>query len=115
MRLLLVVDSTTDVFIFNYVKWLKFVRPEIDIDVFGWDADNSQHCDASEYAHLTNANVNKWFLKIKYFSFFIRPFYLKNQFERFLNSCEEYDIIHCHHVVPACVLTSTYKKHYCTF
>ena len=115
MKLLLVVGSAKDVFIYNMAKWLK-ASMDVDIDVFEFYSSTQQN-DYRYYKSVSSAR-NVWFTKIKGFRVLTTPFYYAKELDSFLIG-KHYDIIHCHWIVPPVVLSRSLKQHcnklYATF
>lgn len=117
MKLLLVVGTANDVFIYNYSKWLK-TSMNITIDIFEFFPQYSQGFNENFFDNIYSVNINTWFKNIRGLRHFISPFYESKQLECFLND-KYYDIIHCHWLTPAVLLTNNIKLHcnklYATF
>lgn len=107
MRLLLVVGSANDIFIFNYAKWLK-ESMSVKIDVFEFFHNNQQELDLSNYDNIASASGFQLPLPRA------RGLFDAQARARRLNDYikdKEYDIIHIHWVVAPVVLQRHLQQH----
>lgn len=105
MKLLLIVGSPHDIFIYNYAKWLKNTM-DVTIDVFAFYPSSHQGYGYDYYENVTSAkscNIPK--VKV-----FIDPYIMSHQLRRFIKN-RQYDIIHCHWIVSPLVLVKNLKRH----
>lgn len=109
MKILLVVEASNDVFIYNYAKWLK-KSLDCVIDVFEFIDNNTQGFSKEYYDHVFSANCNRWFKDIIGVRSVLGAHYKSHDLSLFLSD-KKYDIIHCHWLMPATVLTNNYREH----
>lgn len=111
MKILIVTHTSNDIFIYNFLKWLTWSRPDWDVEVFEFYSNVKQSYDVKQFAAVTTVplSTNKLlrFQLPKFFS----PFYIYYHLKRFLNN-KYYDIIQCHWII-APVVISSFMKHYC--
>lgn len=105
MKLLLIVGSANDIFIYNYAKWLK-VAMDVTIDVFEFYPSSHQGYGYDYYENVTSAKS----CKIPKVKVFIDPYIMSHQLRRFIKN-KQYDIIHCHWIVSPLVLVKKLKRH----
>lgn len=108
MKLLLVVGTAKDVFIYNMAKWLKSSM-NVSIDVFEFYPSNRQNYDYRYYDSVTTVG-KPWYTKIKGLRNIITPFYNAKCLDNFIKE-KYYDIIQCHWIVPSVVLSKNLKPH----
>ena len=106
MRVLLIVGSANDIFIYNYAKWLKS-SIDINIDVFEFYPSAAQGFNSEYFNNVTSPKESYSFYGARYIS----PFFLAKNLKRFIKG-KQYDIIHCHRIVPPVVLVNNLKS-YC--
>lgn len=115
MKLLLVVGSAKDVFIYNMAKWLK-ASMDVSIDVFEFYSSTQQY-NSMYYESVTSVR-KAWFTKFKGLRTLTAPLYYAKELDFFLRD-KHYDIIQCHWIVPPVVLSKGLKQHcdklYATF
>jgi len=111
MKILIVTHTSNDIFIFNFIKWMKTYQPSWDVDVFEFYSNNKQTFDSSQYADVTAVplSTNKLlrFQLPKLFS----PFYVRHYLKKYLKG-KHYDIIQCHWIIAPIVISS-FMKDYC--
>lgn len=105
MKLLLIVGSANDIFIYNYAKWIK-KSLDCQIDVFEFYPSTQQGYGNEYYDHLGNAYSCGIPLVRKY----LDPYINANSLFTFLKG-KKYDIIHCHWIVSPLVLVKNLKEH----
>lgn len=98
MKLLLIVGSADDIFIFNYAKWLKSSM-DVKIDVFEFFPAYQQGYDNSLYNEVGTAKG----CGISKLHVFVDPHLKSYALKCFLKG-KYYDIIHCHWIVSPIVL-----------
>lgn len=109
MKLLLIVGTANDIFIYNMVKWLK-KSMNVTIDIFEFYPSEQQNVNKGIYNHVESVNSNIWINKIRGIRSFIYPYYASYKLQQYLKN-NKYDIIHCHWIVPPLVLTRKIKQH----
>ena len=105
MKLLLIVGSANDIFIYNYAKWLK-ASMDVSIDVFELSPSDQQRYSNEFYDNVISAKG----CGIPKIRVFIDAFLKSWQLTRFIRG-KEYDIIHCHWITPPIVITKELKEH----
>ena len=112
-KLLMVVGSANDIFVYNMAKWLK-KSMDIQIDIYEFYPDNNQ-CFGYEYYDSVESAPN---CNIKYLRIFINPILKGRALDNFLKD-KHYDAIHLHWMTSSTVMAKTYKQHcqklYATF
>lgn len=108
LRLLLIVGCANDIFIYNFAKWLK-AKMDISIDVFEFYPSDKQKYDDEYYDNLITVNQTSYIRKNKYLNILFYPFYGARELDIFLKN-NQYDIIHCHLLVPPLVLSKELLK-----
>lgn len=109
MKILLIVGTANDVFIYNFAKWLKLKMKGIFIDVFEFFPDKSQVYDNEYYDNLITVNQSSCVRKNKYLNKLFYSFYAARELDVFLKN-NNYDIVHCHWIVPPVVLSKALLK-----
>ena len=109
LRLLLVVGTANDIFIYNMAKWLKATM-DVELDVFEFWPAKQQAYDSTCYDRLYSASKEGWAYRRPQASF-TAAYATARQLRRFLKGrC--YDIIHCHWLsAPAVLAADTIKRH----
>lgn len=104
MNLLLVVSNANDIFIYNMAKWLK-ISMDVTISVFEFHHSYEQDCDYQYYDSVTTAKP------IHLLGKDINPsFQQAYQLDKYLEK-RHFDIIHCHLIVAADLLSHKLKSH----
>lgn len=106
MNLLLIVGSANDIFIYNYAKWLK-ASMDVTIDVFEFYPSNKQGYGHEFYDSVCSAKS----CGIPKLRRLIDVYIKSKNLAGFLKG-RDYDIIHCHWIVPPVVLVKDLKL-YC--
>lgn len=106
MKLLLIVGTANDIFIYNYAKWLK-KSMDVTIDVFEFYPSKQQGFGNEFYENLGSARS----CNIPFVRNYIDPYIKAKNLSSFLNG-KRYDIIHCHWIVRPLVMVK-YLKSYC--
>ena len=102
MKLLLIVGSADDTFIYNYAKWLK-ASLDVDIDVFEFYPSKQQGYGREYYNNVYSGKG----IGIPYVSNLVDSFILSHQLSRILSKDNKfYDIIHCHWVMAPVVMVN---------
>ncbi len=109
LKLLLIVGTANDIFIYNIAKWLK-ASMNVEIDVFEFYPSNKQAFDNRYYDNLTSVHNDSFINKVKGLRSIINPYIESAQLKNYLVD-KNYDIIQCHWIVPPLVLTKSLKKH----
>lgn len=112
MKVLLLVTTANDIFIYNMVKWLKKSIDNIIIDVFEFYPSLKQGYDFALYDHVITGDMNVWYCKIKGLRGIFYPFKISKMLKSHLKN-NYYDIIHCHYMAPHWILGGNLKK-YCS-
>ena len=110
LRLLLVVGSANDIFIYNMAKWLKATM-DVELDVFEFWPATQQAYDNTFYDHLYSASKEGWAYRRPQASF-TAAYATARQMKRFLKG-RQYDIIHCHWLSAPAVLSASLLKQHC--
>lgn len=105
MKLLLIVGSANDIFIYNYAKWLK-KSMDVTIDVFEFYPSTQQGYGNEYYDSLTTAKS----CGIPGVRGYVDPFVKGRNLTSYLKD-KRYDIIHCHWVIAPLVLSEGLKSH----
>lgn len=108
MKLLLIVGSANDIFIYNYAKWLK-KSMDVTIDVFEFYPSNQQGYGNEYYDNVTSAKGYQ--LPLPKGSGLVDAFVRAHCLKKFLKG-KQYDIIHAHWIVAPLVLVRKLKV-YC--
>lgn len=108
-KILLVVEAAKDVFIYNMAKWLKASMPSVVIDVFEFCPNDQQQYDYRYYDYVASVQKN-WCTNVKYVRNFLSAFHEAKELDRFLED-KHYDIIQCHWIRPAVVLSKEIRNH----
>lgn len=107
MKLLLIVGSANDIFIYNYAKWLK-KSMDVTIDVFEFYPSKQQGYDYKFYECVGSAGS----IGVPKIKSYVDPYYKAWMLKSFLEG-KYYDIIHCHWIVSPLVLVKNLKM-YCS-
>jgi len=107
MKLLLIVGSANDIFIYNYAKWLK-KSMDVTIDVFEFYASNQQGYGNENYDNVTSAKGYQ--LPLPKGRGLVDAFVRAHCLKKFLKG-EQYDIIHVQWVVAPIVLVRDLRSH----
>lgn len=107
MKLLLIVGSANDIFIYNYAKWLK-LSMDVSIDVFEFYPSTQQGYGNEYYDNVFSASG--YLLPIKRGKGVIDSIVRSYNLSSFLKR-RYYDIIHIHWVVAPVVMQGSFKKH----
>lgn len=119
MRILLVVTSANDVFIYNFAKWLK-ESLDCTLDAFELYPSTSANQENSQglFNTIESADWKSWWGKNKVTRFFFSPFMLARRLNNFVND-KQYDVIQVHgmwfYVPFANELINHTKKLYISF
>lgn len=105
MKLLLIVGTANDIFIYNYAKWLK-KSMDVTIDVFEFYPSTQQGYNNKYYDSVTTARG----CGIPWMSRHIDCFIQGRKLSSFLRG-KQYDIIHCHWIIAPLVLANGFKNH----
>lgn len=105
MKLLLVVGTANDIFIYNYAKWLK-ASINVSIDVFEFYPSKKQGYGNEFYDRVFSAKG----CKIPKIRGLVDPYIKAYQLNSFIKY-NQYDIIHCHWVVSPLVISRGLKSH----
>ena len=109
LNILLLVGTANDIFIYNMSKWLK-KSMNINIDVFEFEPSSNQGYDNRHFDNLTSVIYKNPLMRVKGVRSLIKPYIGSKQLRRYLLN-KHYDIIQCHWIVPAVVLTKNIKEH----
>lgn len=109
LNILLLVGTANDIFISNMSKWLK-KSMNVSIDVFEFEPSSNQGYDNRYFDNLTSVIYKNPLMKVKGVRSLIKPYIGSKQLRRYLSN-KHYDIIQCHWIVPAVVLTKNIKEH----
>ncbi len=109
LKLLLIVGTANDIFIYNIAKWLK-TSMNVEIDVFEFYPSNRQVYDNKYYDKLTSVHNDSFINKVRGLRSIITPYIESCQLENYLED-KNYDIIQCHWIVPPLVLTKSLQNH----
>ena len=104
-KLLMVVGSANDIFVYNTAKWLK-KSMNIQIDVYEFYPDNQQGYGNEYYDHVVSAPK----CDIRYLQIFVNPIIHGQSMDEFLKD-KFYDAIHLHWLTSSTVMAKTYKQH----
>jgi glycosyltransferase involved in cell wall biosynthesis len=107
MKLLLIVGSANDIFIYNYAKWLK-KSMDVSIDVFEFYPSKQQGYGNENYNSVSSATG--YLLPTKKGKGVIDPIVRTHNLSSFLKG-KYYDIIHIHWIVAPVVMQGSLKKH----
>ena len=105
MKLLLVVGTANDIFIYNYSKWLK-KSMDVTIDVFEFYNSTQQGYSNKYYDSVTTAKG----CSIPWIRGYVDCFIQGRMLSTFLRG-KQYDIIHCHWIIAPLVLANGFKNH----
>ncbi len=105
MKLLLIVGSANDIFIYNYAKWLK-ASMDVSIDVFEFYPSKQQGYGNEYYDSVTSAKS----CGIPRLRIHIDSFVKGRNLTSFLQD-KYFDIIHCHWIIDPLVLAKGLKNH----
>lgn len=96
MRILLVVTSANDVFIYNLAKWLK-KSLDCSLDAFELFSSTTANQENSDglFETVETANWQSWWGNNKLTRFVLSPIMIARQLDRFVSD-KHYDIIHVH-------------------
>ena len=108
MRLLLVVGTANDTFVYHMVRWLQKSMP-VELELFEFWPSGQQSFETGRYCRLNSA-VNSGWLYRGHLASFTEPFGLHRQLGRFLRG-RHYDVIHCHWLSAPVVLTASLRHH----
>ena len=108
MRLLLVVGTANDIFIYNMARWLK-ASMAVEIDVFECCPAQQQSFGNTYYNRVVPADLSSWYYR-RPFASFTKDLGVHRQLVRFLHG-RHYDVIHCHWISAPVVLTRTLSRH----
>ena len=108
LRLLLVVGSANDTFIYHMARWLKASMP-VEIEVFECAPAQHQSFDNSFYDRVVSARFGAWYYRRPLASF-TKDWGVHRQMARFLRG-RHYDVIHCHWLSTPVVLTPSLARH----
>lgn len=112
-KLLMVVGSANDIFVYNMAKWLK-KSMDIQIDIYEFYPSNQQGYSNEYYDCVESAPH----CNIKYLRIFVNPIIQGRSLDRYLKN-KHYDAIHLHWMTPSTVMAKSYKQHcrklYATF
>ncbi len=109
MKILLVVGTANDIFIYNMAKWLKKEIKDISIDVFELYHSNQQDLDLGYYDNIDGVK-NNWCTNIRGLRRITASFREAHELDRYLKD-KHYDIIQCHWIRPAMVLAKNLRSH----
>lgn len=104
-KLLLVVGTANDIFIYNMAKWLKNSM-EIDIDVYEFFPASQQSYGTEYYNQLISAPQ----CNVRYLKTLINPIIQGKVLDVFLRD-KQYDVIHLHWITASHVMAKAYKQH----
>lgn len=110
LRLLLVVGTANDIFIYNMAKWLK-ASMDVEVDVFEFWPAKQQAYSANFYDHLYSASKEGWAYRRPQASF-TSAGATACQLKRFLKG-RQFDVIHCHWLSAPTVLSTAGLKRHC--
>jgi len=110
MKILLVVSSANDIFIYNLAKWLK-LSINCSLDAFELNSSSSAHQEDSSslFDNIGLASKNKWWMKLKLFRFVFSPISFSKQLDGFVSQ-KRYDVIHIQGVWSYIPLTQKLKS-----
>lgn len=111
MRILLVVSSANDIFIYNLAKWLK-QSLDCTLDAFELNPSSSANQEDSTglFSNVGSADRKHWWWKNTISRFLLPPLKFAQQLDNFVSK-RHYDIIHVQGVWPYIPLTKTLKTH----
>lgn len=107
MKLLLIVGTANDIFIYNYAKWLK-KSMDVTIDVFEFYPSKQQGYGNEYYDNVTSAKG--CVLPISRGKSIVDVIVRGRNLNKFLKD-KHYDIIHSHWVVAPIALQTSLKRH----
>ena len=107
MKLLLIVGTANDIFIYNYAKWLK-KSMDVTIDVFEFYPSKQQEYGNEYYDNVTSAKG--CVLPISRGKSIVDVIVRGRNLNKFLKD-KHYDIIHSHWVVAPIALQTSLKRH----
>lgn len=109
-KILLVVGTANDIFIYNFAKWLKASMTDIQIDVFEFSHSDKQTL-GNEYYHEVSTIQDNFLLHIPKFRVLVSD-YIKSQSLKIFLRDKHYDIIQCHWILPSVVYSiKNLRKH----
>lgn len=111
MRILLIVTSANDVFIYNMAKWLK-KSIDCTLDAFELYAASTANQEDSKglFNTVETAHWDSWWGKNKLTRFVFSPIMIARQLDKFVSD-KQYDIIHVHGVWFYVPFTNKLKEH----
>ena len=107
MKILLIVGSTSSIFVYNYAKWLK-KSMNVSIDIFEFFPSSQQSFGTEYYDNVKTAKG--YFLPFRRGKMLIDSIVRGYCLKSFLYN-KHYDIIHCHWIVSPVVTQKSLKKH----
>lgn len=107
MKLLLIVGSTSSIFVYNYAKWLK-KSMNVSIDIFEFFPSSQQSYGTEYYDNVKTAKG--YFLPFRRGKMLIDSIVRGYSLKSFLYN-KHYDVIHCHWIVSPVVIQKSLKKH----
>ncbi len=110
MKLLLVVGTANDVFVYNMAKWLKACMEDISIDVFEFNHSRSQGYTNDYFDNVYTIDTGLLLNKVKGIRSLLLPYWYNYQFNNCLKN-KYYDIIHCHWLIPNVIVSRNLKLH----
>lgn len=108
LRLLLVVGTANDIFIYHMARWLK-ASMEVETDVFECWPAHQQAFDSAYYHEVASTSLYSWFYRRPLASF-TKDWGAHRQLVRFLRG-RHYDVIHCHWLSAPVVLSRCLSRH----
>ena len=107
MKILLIVGSTSSIFVYNYAKWLM-KSMNVSIDIFEFFPSSQQSYGTEYYDSVKTAKG--YFLPFRRGKMLIDSIVRGNSLKTFLSD-KHYDIIHCHWITSPVVIQKSLKKH----
>jgi len=107
MKILLIVGSTSSIFVYNYAKWLK-KSMNVSIDIFEFFPSSQQSYGTEYYDNVKTAKG--YFLPFRRGKMLIDSIVRGYSLKSFLYN-KHYDVIHCHWIVSPVVTQKSLKKH----
>ena len=107
MKLLLIVGSANDIFVYNYSKWLK-ASMDVTIDVFEFYHNEQQSFDFAYFNHVYCAHGYQ--LPLPKMRGLIDAFVRSHELSRFIQD-KHYDVIHVQRLVSPVVLQKHLHEH----
>lgn len=111
MKILLIVGDASNVFSYNYAKWIK-QSMECQIDVFDFYPTNSRAEEQLCFDNVYSAKESPSFYRRRYLRDSLYHSFKKRELLKFLEG-RKYDIIHCHWLISPLVLCADEIKLHC--